>query len=167
MVFNNTNLEILINQLSDYNCNASEIKSNSYSYIKGANFIMENLLELYNKTMNSYGGKAKIYALNLTVNKSILSTFFKELKQDLGINDKLFDGGILDIPKAKTIINKLETQYNNTLINFEYFILGAKKVAKVIKYAYYAPLTKPFQNYIINESKDLVQNISQKLNDLR
>jgi len=167
--FSGNNLELLIAQLSNYEPNAGELKGNEElfsSYLKGAKFIMENLLELYNNVKNSVMGSAKIYALNLTVNKKVLSTFLKEIKEELGITYKIFQGGALDIPVAKNIIDNLEKNYESNRLDAEAFMLGAKKVAKIIEYAYNAPLTRPFQNYIINESKSVVKNISEKLNSL-
>jgi hypothetical protein len=171
--FSNNNLETLIAQLSNYesiikSCEVKKDLGISYSYINGVKFIMENLLGLYNKVKSSFIGGAKIYALNQTVNKKVLSNFLIEIKQDLGIADKIFQGGCLDIPIAKNIIDNLSKNYNtDNKINNDAFMLGAKKVVKIIEYAYYAPLTKPFQKYITNESANIVKNISEQLNKLK
>jgi hypothetical protein len=162
--FSEDNLELLISQIVDYPLKESKI--NSYSYIKGAEFIMNNLFNLYEKVKNSFCGGGKIYALNQTVNKSVLCGFFKEIKEDLGINYRIFSGGKLDIPVAKKIVDYLVKIDEPSVINFNDFIAGAKKVTKIIEYAYYAPLTKPFKSFIKNESKNIVKNISEKLNRL-
>jgi len=169
--FGNT-IESLIRDLSSYESkiSLSEIKGSevfSSSYFKGAKFVMDNLLELYNKVNSSMMGFAKIYALNCTVNKQILGSFLKEFKQELGITEIISRGEALDIPMTKRIIDRLAKNYENAdSISSEAFILGAKSVAKIIEYAYYAPLTKPFQGYIASESKNIVNNISKKLNSL-
>jgi hypothetical protein len=169
--FSQDSLELLLYQINSYPLTLKfeelwEKKEYSYSYINGVKLIMDNLLELYNSIKSSPYGGGKIYALNLTVNKSVLADFFKGIKSDLGITERIFQGGSLDLPVAKKLIDELAQKYEFSEINIEAFIFGAKKIAKVIDYAYHAPLTKPFQHYIIQESKSAVKNISKSFNKL-
>jgi len=168
--FSGNNLELLLKQLNNYSLNVSSIEIKnpkiSYSYIKGASMIMDNVLELYNKAKNSSFGSAKIYALNMTVNKKVLADFFKGLKEDLGITEKIFQGGSLDIPLSKKIMDNIILKYEKEKMHPEAYIFGAKKLAKVIDYAYNAPLTAPFKDYIIKESESIVKNISYNLNNV-
>jgi hypothetical protein len=166
--FKSCNIESLLSEISNYSCAQANINANesAYSYMKGVQLILDNLLTLYDAAKSSIGGQAKIYALNCTVNKKLLSSFFKEIKKDLGIDYAIFNGGELNLPIASELSNKILQNYSTSVINPHYFILGVKKTAKVIDYAYNAPLTKPFKPFIDKEAKPIVEKIKSGLNEI-
>ncbi len=164
--FKSGNIESLLIEISNYSCIERAINANesAYSYLKGVQLVLDNILYLYKTAKSSIGGSAKIYALNCTVNKKLLSSFFKEIKKDLGISETIFGGGELSIPIAKELSDKLLQNYKECTIEPDYFIMGVKRTAKVIDYAYNAPLTKPFKPFIDKEAKPIVEKIKTGLN---
>lgn len=169
--FSDNNLEILINQINDYIPNVTyesvkEQSVNKFSYIQGMNMVMQNLGKLYANIESQPFSGSKIFALNCTVNKKVLTDFLKTVKNDLDIDYKIFNGGKLDIPLSKKIIENISKNYCESNIDFEYYMLGVKRIVDVISYAYYAPLTGPFKGIIKRESKEMVIDISEKLSNL-
>ena len=130
--FKSSTIESLLAEINNYSCAQTSIATNGakYSYMKGIQLVLDNLFCLYAATESSRSGSAKIYALNCTVNKKVLSNFFKGIKEDLGISEKIFGGGELNIPVAKNLSDKIIKNYEECRIEPDYFILGVKKIAK-------------------------------------
>lgn len=168
--FSNNDLEELMLQIKNtqtiVNYENIATESHKKSYITGIDFVMNNLFKIYEKVNDSFGGSIKIIALNSTINKKVLSSFLKEIKNDLKINYNIFGGGKLDIPIAYEVIKKIKNNFSDQLIDDGFFMLGVKKANDLIYFAYNAPLTSAFKNYIKNESKNVVKIIANTLNDL-